>query len=645
MRRKFLWVLGLVFFFLPGVMSADYEHADMEYISSYQVRIEVLTNRSILVTEDIEVFANNVLINHGIYRDIPLYGHAPLGLLRKYPIKILEVWKDGEPEPWHTDNETMSLRVYAGSQDITLNPGMYRYRFQYQVEEALTVVSNTAELYWNAIGTEWDFPIEKAEVMIKLPFESQQEVLYQRAFHGLQGETNSNYDYQKNWNTLVYKLKEDLGRNKGLTVKIIWKNDRIPVPSSLERYFKLFKDNKGIATIFTGILLIFLYYIITWFLLGKDPAKGPIMTYFEPPDGLSPSAMRFIRKMGYDQKNFTAVIIQLAVKGHIKITETKDEYKLVRLNDTLEGLTEEEKIVSKELFYSGSSLEVDNTNHSVFSEAIQKFKASLKKQFETHYFVTNRKIFIPGLLMTIAFMILGFIFDSSNFIAGFMMLWLSIWNIGVFFLLKQVIHSWKSASSAPKKSFWKYLGAMYMTFFSSFFVIADVVVFFIFFRFITTSVWIVPLAVAAIFMNYLFYHLLKAPTLAGRKIMDKIEGFYNFINVAEKDRLEVFNPPVKEISVFEKLLPYALAFDIEENWAGYFHDIMGTSQGGAGSYHPSWYSGSSLSSMNFTQFTSSLGSNFSNALSSASVSPSSSGSGGGGGSSGGGGGGGGGGGW
>ena len=116
-----------------------------------------------------------------------------------------------------------------------------------------------------------------------------------------------------------------------------------------------------------------------------------------------------------------------------------------------------------------------------------------------------------------------------------------------------------------------------------------------------------------------------------------------YLSVAEKDRLNIFNSPEKTPQLFEKYLPYALALDVENDWALQFASVINTSSIENSPYHPGWYSGSSWNNFTADGFTSSFCSSFSSAISSSSTAPgSSSGSGG---SSGGGGGGGGGGGW
>jgi hypothetical protein len=59
------------------------------------------------------------------------------------------------------------------------------------------------------------------------------------------------------------------------------------------------------------------------------------------------------------------------------------------------------------------------------------------------------------------------------------------------------------------------------------------------FSFLTylTSLNFVLLAVALIVMNFVFRHLLEAPTDAGRKVIAELENFKEFLSRADIDRL------------------------------------------------------------------------------------------------------------
>jgi uncharacterized membrane protein len=143
----------------------------------------------------------------------------------------------------------------------------------------------------------------------------------------------------------------------------------------------------------------------------------------------------------------------------------------------------------------------------------------------------------------------------------------------------------------------------------------------------------------------LAFRWLQAPTVAGRKIMDQIEGFRMYLGVAEEDRLEALNPPDKTPELFERFLPYAVALDVENTWAKRFAGVLAAAGATAAA---TWYAGNDNRTNDPVALADHLVSDFSQTIASASTAPGSGGNGGGssgGGSSGGGGGGGGGSGW
>jgi len=158
------------------------------------------------------------------------------------------------------------------------------------------------------------------------------------------------------------------------------------------------------------------------------------------------------------------------------------------------------------------------------------------------------------------------------------------------------------------------------------------------------AIWI-TFAVLTLFMHLLFVFLMRAPTPAGRRIMDEIEGFKMYLDTAEQDRLERMKSPQLTPEAFETFLPYAFALGVENNWCNRFTREFPEDIEARGGYHPGWYIGSHSGMSALSHLGDNFNSGFSSAISSASSPPGSSSGSGGGGSSGGGGGGGGGGGW
>jgi uncharacterized membrane protein YgcG len=142
-----------------------------------------------------------------------------------------------------------------------------------------------------------------------------------------------------------------------------------------------------------------------------------------------------------------------------------------------------------------------------------------------------------------------------------------------------------------------------------------------------------------------FAWIMRRPTLRGRGLLDQMLGFRDYLEVAEKDELNLRNPPKKTPELFETLLPFALALDVEQRWSEKFAAVLAAVRDDSGAgYQPAWYDGR-FNAARLASATGNMTSGLDRAISSSVTAPGSSSGGGGGGFSGGGGGGGGGGGW
>jgi len=217
-------------------------------------------------------------------------------------------------------------------------------------------------------------------------------------------------------------------------------------------------------------------------------------------------------------------------------------------------------------------------------------------------------------------------------VAGFMVVWLSGWTFGVFALGRAVVFAWRRVDGIVGKA-----GAVVISLFALPFLGAEIMG--IVFLAKASGVAIVVTLLVLMLVNWLFYELMKAPTRLGRKLLDKVDGFRDYLMVAEKDELRFKHPPEKTPELFERYLPYALALDVEEVWGEKFNQVIATAQRDGSYRQPNWYHGTHWRSRSVGSFASSLGSTLASTVSSSSTAPGSSSGSGGGGSSGGGGGG------
>jgi uncharacterized membrane protein len=158
--------------------------------------------------------------------------------------------------------------------------------------------------------------------------------------------------------------------------------------------------------------------------------------------------------------------------------------------------------------------------------------------------------------------------------------------------------------------------------------------------------WWFPLILPALALPFVVsaFWWMSAPTSEGRKVLDQIAGFKQYLSVTERERLDRMTPPEDTPELFERYLPFAIALGVENRWADRFAPILAAAAA-QGQQGFAWYSGSQSPWSDPGDFVGSVGSSLASSVSSASTAPGSSSGSGGGGSSGGGGGGGGGGGW
>ncbi|MDY6792330.1 MAG: DUF2207 domain-containing protein [Thermodesulfobacteriota bacterium] len=615
---------------------------ETERIINFTSHIQLSLDGSMTVTENITVYASGNSIKRGIYRDFPTRYKDRRGNTIRVGFNVLQVLRDGQSEGYHLKTISNGIRVYIGRKNRMLQPGKYTYTLTYSTNRQLGFFKEFDELYWNVTGNGWSFPIERAEAVVELPFDA--EVMDYAGYTGPQGARGRNFIADKDESGNIRFVTDRLLRpREGLTIAVSWPKGYIAEPTLSDEMGYVLSDHPGSKAALIGVTALLIYFLIAWIRVGRDPASGAIIPRFGPPKGFTPAAVRFVSRMNFDHKAFAAAIVNMAVKGYLTIDEDEGDYSLSRTDLAGSVLSAGEKRLAKKLFKGSNSIALDKSNHSKIKQAIVAIKNSLKLDFEKIHFQRNSKWLIPGAVISLLTLV-AMVFTAGE-ISGavFMLIWLSIWTAACFALVVAAIKAWQRAlTSGSSTGIFKKSGAIGISLFALPFLGAEC---FGMWAFSTmTSPFAVMALLVVIFFNFIFYHLIKAPTLYGRKIMDQIEGFKLYLSVAEKESLNMRNPPEKTPELFEKFLPFALALDVENAWSEQFAEVLVQAQTERG-YSPAWYSGRPWHTHGATGLASSLGSAFSSTISSSSSPPGSSSGSGGGGSSGGGGGGGGGGGW
>ncbi|GAB4347179.1 MAG: DUF2207 domain-containing protein [Gammaproteobacteria bacterium] len=695
MKRTFsLWGIFLLFLAFPA--------AAVEEILSFHSDIQVNPDGSMVVTETIRVRAEGREIKRGIYRDFPTDYKDRFGNRYRVGFEVRQVLRDGRAESYHTRPQGNGVRVYIGHKDRFLRPGEYTYTLTYRTDRQLGFFDDHDELYWNVTGNGWLFPIREATAVVRLPGTVPPESPRPEAYTGPQGARGQDYESYVDYDgTVRFKTTRRLGSREGLTIVVAWPKGHVHEPTTEERIGYLLEDNRALLVGALGLTIVLIYYWLIWWRLGRDPEAGVIIPRYTPPEGYSPASMRFIRKMGYDHKTFAAALVNLAVKGMVEITDDGREYTLFRTDKAAEGLAPGERVLLRLLFgkpargshrklkaylkeaKQGSNrfrltprsllgallnktdferlkqhlealneqgvlsddatgmVVLEKRNHALINGALTAHKNSLKNDYDKIYFNTHRGWLVPGILLSVATLVIAaFAQDNEEQLAVglFMSLWLSGWTVGVVLLFRRVWDAWRGMRSLLEAG-----GALFITAFALPFFAGEAFGLFILFSEAGPAIPFV--LVAALLINLLFFQLMKAPTRAGRELLDKVEGFRQYLEVAEKDEMNFRNPPEKTPELFERYLPYALALDVEQQWAERFAGLFHRLEQEGAAYRPGWYRGSHWNSADLSGFSSAVGSSLGSAIASSSTAPGSSSGSGGGGSSGGGGGGGGGGGW
>ncbi len=549
-----------------------------EHISRYDIEIDVAQDGSLLVTEHITVRAEGHRIRRGIYRDFPTRYRDRHGNRVVVEFEVVGVERNGLPEPWFTENVSNGVRINTGNDDFLPVPADYTFTIRYRTTRQLGFFADHDELYWNAIGGGWVFPINAARVAVRLPEPIPAEQLRAEAYTGYRGATGTDYvaeiarPGEARWQTTRV-----LQPGENLTIVLSFPKGVIAEPSGARRALWLLTDNRGVLLALIALALLIVYCVREWRRVGRDPDRGIIIARYEPPAGHTPGSVRYISRMGYDVRCFSAEILALAVAGHLRIVREdrlfKDRWALERTRGTdAASLSESQRVLLESIFKNSDTVELKKSNAHRLSAAKMAQRRVLDRASDPRFFKRNGKSV------------------GKAFLIGLGGAALAFWAAG--------------GSGLPA---------------------------------------IIAICVLMGVTVVAFVALVQAPTAEGRKLMDEIEGFNLYLRVAERDELARMEgpdaPPSLDAERYERLLPFAVALEVEEAWTDKFTLAVGAAAAEQVTNNIAWYQGGAIG--NLSSFSQTLGSTLTSQIASASTPPGSSSGAGGGGSAGGGGGGGG----
>lgn len=502
-------------------------------IRDFDAAIEVQQNGDIDVTEALTIHFSEP--RHGIYRTIPYSYTDPRGYRYTFGMRLEGVTDErGQSYGTQVSRSGGSYQIRIGDPESTVM-GEVVYRIRYRVERALVRFAEHDEIYWNVTGNEWATSIAAARATLRLPAPLPVDSLEAAGYTGRFGATDREVEITyPEPGVVTFAATRPLGPLEGLTVALAWPDGYVRHPGKVARALRLLRDN--------GILLAPLLWLAFLYRRyrreGRDPAgQGTLVVRYEPPEGLSPAEIGTIIDERVDLRDITATVVDLAVRGFLRIREEErtTAFGLLRTTDTwftkvagaeLGTLLPHERKIYDGIFAYGEEVNARELREKFYvklegirNDVIARLVA--RGSFDrSPRSVRNRWV---GL---------GFLAAVVTFLGG---LGLALAAGGIF----------------PNALFFPILAA-----------------------------------VASALLFFAFSRAMPRRTARGVSEREWALGFQEFVQRAEADRLERDLAEDNPRAVFERLLPYAMVLGVASTWARRFRDLY------ADAPPPTWYTGS-----------------------------------------------------
>ena len=294
-------------------------YASRDYvIDKYDINIIVNENNTFDITETITAYFN--VPKHGIFRTIPLKNKIVRldGTTSTNRTQVSNISVDNE---YKKIRQNGNYKLQIGSKDHTLI-GEQKYVIKYTYNLGKDPMNNYDELYYNIIGNEWDTVIGNITFSITMPKDFDSSKLGFSS--GTKGSTdNSKVIYNVNGNKITGTYNGILDVGEALTV-------RCELP---EGYFVDAKlDINKIDYLMFFIPIIFLVIsILLWYIFGRDDQIIETIEFY-PPEGLNSLDVGFLYKGRAENKDVTSLLIYLANKGYLEISNKKIELNADKIN-------------------------------------------------------------------------------------------------------------------------------------------------------------------------------------------------------------------------------------------------------------------------------------------------------------------------
>ena len=498
--------LVLLLGILPGPVAAQVRNWR---IADFKDTIAINRDASAFVSEKIAlVFVGQW---HGIHRTIPVEYPGPHGTNYTLFVDVKSVTDENGNKLKYESSKSgdfLDLKIYIpDAVDATRVVNI-----DYTARNANRAFDDHDEFYWNVTGNDWPVPIDHASAFVTLP-ENAAGGLRAQAFTGVYGSTQGAATAEVKGADVMFETTNPLPMRGGLTIDIYIPKGVLKEPGALTKLFWFLGSN---PIVFLPLLTLGVMFGL-WHTVGKDPEPGmSVAPMYEPPKGLTPAEVGTLIDDSTDPRDITSTIVDLAVRGYIKIEEKVDTFLVFKKKDYVfhllkpreqwgNDLSPHERVMLENIFAGGSETQL----------------SSLKNRFYTAIPVIREDIMSAlkrkGMYMLDPGSANGYSIAAA---VAIVLLVAALWYLG-----------WKNLfNSVPLL-----IGS----------------------GLISALIW------------FLFARQMTAKTVLGARTVVAVLGFQEFMNRVDADRIKRLPP-----DTFEKYLPYAMALGVEQHWAQAFADIV-----------------------------------------------------------------------